>query len=231
MTRKSIQGLCFHPAYETDARTAHDADGKAAPAGLRASTRHVPRPRTRARGGAAPDGPAGLRGEHRAMRPPRSVQRRHICATLQTPRSGNERAPRLPPHVLQSSSHGCGEAPAPRSQPGREAQHTSGSTARRVPPQRTSTIYIVNEKSWRAESGTACLQRRRSYVRDVKHRSVRTEQRGGVFQRGSAHTAEPCPFLSSPLLSRRLPLTDGGRHGGGRRRRGAAMRGPLLTSG
>lgn len=62
-----------------------------------------------------------------------------------------------------------------------------------------STIYIVNEKSWRAESGTACLQRRRSYVRDVKHRSVRTEQRGGVFQRGSAHTAEPCPFLSSPL--------------------------------
>lgn len=197
MTRKSIQGLCFHPAYETDARTAHDADGKAAPAGLRASTRHVPRPRTRARGGAAPDGPAGLRGEHRAMRPPRSVQRRHICATLQTPRSGNERAPRLLPHVLQSFSHGCGEAPGPRSQPGREAQHTSGSTARHVPQHYLHREWEILESWERHRLFTApeeLCKRRKAPLRS--HRAARRRFPAGKRPHGRAL---PFPLLSSPL--------------------------------
>lgn len=121
------------------------------------------------------------------------------------------------------------------SQPGREAQHSTAQhsssarlAARHAPPQWTSTIYIVNEKSWRAESGTACLQRGRSYVRNAKHRSIPTEQSGSIFQREMRPHGR---VESSPLLSCRLPLTDGGRHGGGRRRRGAAVRGPLRTSG
>lgn len=110
------------------------------------------------------------------------------------------------------------------------AQYSSSArlAARHAPPQWTSTIYIVNEKSWRAENSTACLQRGRSYVRKAKNRSIPTEQSGSIFQREMRPHGR---VESSPLLSCRLPLTDGGRHGGGRRRRGAAVRGPLRTSG